>query len=74
MKETIYGIDGNQCFAHRPDFDCLQTSLCGFGDTNELALADLLRQEQEVCEHLEGLRLGRCPECGKQVINPEKDD
>ena len=23
------------------------------------------------CEHLEGLHLGRCPECGKQITNPE---
>lgn len=71
-KEVIYGIDGNQCFAHRPDFDCLQTSLCGFGDTKELALEDLLKQEQEACEH-EKDNLGMCKYCRKQISNPEPE-
>ena len=43
----IYGMDGNQHTCQRPDFVNLAESLCGFGDTQEKAKADLLRQEQE---------------------------
>lgn len=46
-KEVIYGVDGNQQTAYRKDFDCLATSPCGFGDNQELALKDLLRQESQ---------------------------
>jgi hypothetical protein len=45
-KEVIYGIDGDQYTAYRPDFDNLQESPCGFGNTCEEALADLERQEK----------------------------
>jgi hypothetical protein len=45
-NDVIYGVDGNQCTAYRPDFMNLQESPCGFGDTNEVALADLLSQEK----------------------------
>lgn len=47
MGEVIYGVDGNQYTAYREDFINLQESHCGFGDTNEEALKDLLRQEKE---------------------------
>jgi hypothetical protein len=43
----IYGLDGNQHTCQRPDFVNLQESLCGFGDTPELAKADLLKREAE---------------------------
>ncbi len=43
----IYGMDGNQHTCQRPDFVNLAESLCGFGDTPELAKADLLKREAE---------------------------
>ena len=43
----IYGMDGNQHTCQRPDFVNLAESLCGFGDTPELAKADLLKREEE---------------------------
>ena len=43
----IYGQDGNQITCYRNNFINLQESLCGFGDTEEQALEDLLRQEEE---------------------------
>lgn len=46
--DFVIGMDGNAVFCHRLDFTNLQESLCGFGDTRDEALADLLRQEQEV--------------------------
>ena len=39
------GIDGNQCFARRNDFEDLQQSDCGFGDTYLDAMADLCKQQ-----------------------------
>jgi hypothetical protein len=44
---VIYGIDGNQETAFREGFTNLQECPCGFGDTKELALTDLLKQEEE---------------------------
>ena len=44
-EQLIFGIDGNQATCHRGDFVNLQESLCGFGNTNEEALADLREQE-----------------------------
>lgn len=43
----IYEQDGNQICAHFEDFDCLQTSPAGFGDTKEQAKEDLLSQPVE---------------------------
>jgi hypothetical protein len=45
MDNLIYGQDGNQFTCHRNSFVNLQESPCGFGDTEELAKEDLLRQE-----------------------------
>lgn len=46
-KEFLYDMDGNQYTCQRPDFVNLQESLCGFGNTPELAKADLLKHEAE---------------------------
>jgi hypothetical protein len=40
-----YGEDGNKITATRLDFTNLQEHSCGFGDTEEEALLDLLSQE-----------------------------
>lgn len=45
-KEVLYGIDGNQYTCHRLDFINLHESPCGFGDTQEQAYQDLLKQEK----------------------------
>lgn len=47
MIDIVFGMDGDQHFAHRPDFVNLQESLCGFGDTEQEALDDLRGQELE---------------------------
>lgn len=41
-KKVVYGQDGNQVCAHYEDFINLQESPCGFGDTEEDALKELL--------------------------------
>ena len=46
-EDVFYSVDGNQHTCCRGDFLDLQNSSCGFGDTPEEALADLLRQEAE---------------------------
>jgi hypothetical protein len=38
------GVDGDQKTAVKHNFDCLQTSPCGFGDTYEEAINDLCLQ------------------------------
>jgi hypothetical protein len=47
LKPTlfIYGVDGDKITCKRPDFINLQESPCGFGDTHQEALEDLLAQE-----------------------------
>lgn len=40
--------DGNAWMAFRPDFENLQESVAGFGDTQELALAELLKAEHAI--------------------------
>ena len=42
--EFILGNDGNQKTAVKHNFDCLQTSPCGFGDTYKEAIYDLCSQ------------------------------
>ncbi len=46
-EDVVYGIDGDQHTCVRGDFENLQESLCGFGNTEEDALEDLIRQEKE---------------------------
>jgi hypothetical protein len=43
-REFLLGSDGNMKTAFKHDFDCLQTSPCGFGDTYEAAIIDLCKQ------------------------------
>jgi hypothetical protein len=45
--DILLGWDGNQRFAIKKDFVDLQVSNCGFGDTNQLAIDDLLMQEEK---------------------------
>ncbi len=33
-----------------------------------------VKEFEESCEHLEGLRLDRCPECWKQVLSNETNE
>ena len=49
-EDVIYGQDGDQYIAHRPDFINLQESPCGFGDTEEEAKSDLIKQESTTAE------------------------
>jgi hypothetical protein len=45
--EDVYlGWDGNMRFAVREDFVDLAEYTAGFGETDEIAIADLLRQER----------------------------
>jgi hypothetical protein len=44
-NDFVYEVDGDQWCCHRQDFTNLQESLAGFGNTQEEALADLLKQE-----------------------------
>jgi len=41
-----YCMDGNMWMASRPNFVNLQESLAGFGESKELALADLIANER----------------------------
>lgn len=43
--EIRYYMDGNMWMASRADFTNLQDSHAGFGETQELALADLTKEE-----------------------------
>ena len=45
--DVDYGNEGDQWFCRRGDFVNLQESCCGFGNTQEEAYKDLLRQETE---------------------------
>jgi len=45
--DLIFEIDGNQITCTRPDFTNLMEMPCGFGDNEEQAFNDLLRQERE---------------------------
>lgn len=45
--DVAYFVDGNVWCAVRLDFQNLQESIGGFGDTQELAKLDLERQEAE---------------------------
>jgi len=43
LESITYRLDGNMTQAIFPDFDCLMTSPSGFGETEELAKQDLLK-------------------------------
>jgi hypothetical protein len=43
--KVLFILDGNQWCAHYEDFENLQLSPAGFGDTPDLALADLIQRE-----------------------------
>lgn len=45
VEDEIYGEDGDQITCVRNDFIDLHDSPCGFGNTANEALADLIRQE-----------------------------
>jgi hypothetical protein len=68
MRKIIYSQDGNQRCAVFEDFDCLQTSPAGFGNTDEEAKSDLIRtaiNEGEIYDcPIHGLQDGTdCPRC-----------
>ena len=46
FTDRVFGVDGNKVYCHRKDFIDLYTSLCGFGDTENDAYEDLVRQEE----------------------------
>ena len=47
-EDVFYDVDGDQITAKRGDFTNLQECPCGFGYTEQEALADLIRQEKEL--------------------------
>jgi len=46
-EDVIYGRDGDKISCVRGDFFDLQSWPCGFGNTEEEALEDLIRQEND---------------------------
>ena len=48
----VLGQDGNQKTSVKHNFDCLQTSPCGFGDTYKDAVCDLCSQLKVTPVHI----------------------
>ena len=61
IDNVVYGVDCDQHTCVRPDFIDLHDSPCGFGDTDEEALADLIRQEAEENDGSGGWPVGFVP-------------